>query len=150
MLALSTVLEPWIPARAPSQWFILNSVCCAWSLGLFLIVLFATDDSAGKQFAKAQYLVYNLITTVLWVSEIGLTVGFTNDIRRQEWAELLVALYFLADSTSVVYKWKMHKEHTSEMGIALFVGFVSYLYVSIDCLKEWRQRRDGFVPVEET
>ena len=76
MPAFSSMLEPWIPAKAPRQWFIINSVCCAWSLGLFLIVLFATDDSSEKQFAKAQYLVYNLITTVVWISEYWIDFRF--------------------------------------------------------------------------
>ena len=66
-------------------------------------------------------------------------------MRRQEWAELFVAIYFLVDSISVVHKWKIHKEHTSLMGIALFVGVVSYLHASNDCWKEWR--RHGFEQV---
>ena len=105
-------------------------------------MIFATDDSVGKRLAKAQYLIYNLATTVVWDFEIGLTIVFHYSLTSwEQWLELIVAIYFLGDSAVVLYKWKLRNEHTSQIGVAVFVGFVAYLYATLALIRETRRRQ---------
>lgn len=86
---------------------------------------------------------YDLLTTFVWVFETTLVALFDYDVTSlEQWAEFLVSIYFLGDSAVVVYKWKLKKEHTSQMGIAVFVGFVSYLYATSACIRDLKRRHD--------
>lgn len=159
MTSLSSTLKSWVPTNSPRAWLVINAICCLWSFLLVLIVLF-TDDSIGKRLAKAQYLVYDLFTTLVWVVETGLTSVFDYDVTSvEQWVEFALAIYFLGDSTVTVIKWKLQKEHTSLMGIAVFIGFVAYLYRCIADVRDLRRRQDfeelrdvdsqGFLPVQD-
>lgn len=69
-----------------------------------------------------------------------------------------MSIYFLGDSAMVVYKWKLKKEHTSQMGIAVFVGFLAYLYATSACIRDLKRRHhidevnvdsDDLLPAED-
>jgi len=149
-MSFAPTLRAWAPKKAPKAWIVINAVCCVWSLLLLLIIIFATDDSAGKRIAKAQYLVYDLATTVVWVAETGLTTVFEyNATSWQQWLEFILAIYFLGDSAVVVHKWKLRKEHTSEMGIAVFIGFGAYLYTTMSSMRDLRRRQEDYVELRD-
>ena len=90
------------PDQNPLFWLIVNSICCAYSLQLLLVIFFnaqymndvdddgdIVDDnnpndssspsrssSNGMAFAQQTYLLYDLTTTIVWCTEASLNTFF--------------------------------------------------------------------------
>jgi len=74
------LLGPLSPERAPGAWMILNAFALSWSfsLGAYLILLYDWygNEKAASQATTTEYLVWSLLTTLVWVFEISLRAAF--------------------------------------------------------------------------
>ncbi len=70
-------LGPISPERAPAIWMVLNSLCLSWSLmlGIYLVVLCINEDKETT-LITTEYVLYSLITTLVWVTEIYLRTAY--------------------------------------------------------------------------
>ena len=68
------------PERAPGSWMILNILVLVWSLslGVYLTLLYAWygNEIAASKATTTDYLVWSLLTTLVWVWEISLRAAF--------------------------------------------------------------------------
>ena len=71
---------PFSPERAPGAWMILNAFVLVWSLslGVYLTLLYAWygNEIAASKATTTDYLVWSLLTTLVWVVEISLRAAF--------------------------------------------------------------------------
>lgn len=167
---MKSILQRASPDGAPRAWLLINAVCLLWSVLLLIVLCVATDeDSWSRRMAQEQYLVYNLMTTIIWVTEIGLTVyvayGWVERMPASSLSvssiieyvvELLMAAYFLLDSIAVVvqHRWVQTTnnkndngddgspvKHMDNMTLAAVVGVAAYLYMTIHCAKRVRREQ---------
>ena len=151
--AMSVTLQDLSPPNSPVMWFVVNFLCCVWSLLLFLLILFGTDDSEEKAVIKQHYLFYNFMTTFIWVVEMGLTVWVSHRGRHStstsffhvSWEvalEFLVSVYFLIDATVMVIAWDYTKHTLIRMSVDAVVGILAYFYVSSTAFQSLLKRHD--------
>ena len=156
----------WSPKRHPRGWLVVNLVCLVASLALAAnIVLFFRDDPELRPVGAALYLLYNFTTTLIWCVEIGLTAWeqqaeFSSSssswlsrlLRNTTWPvrlELIVAVYFFADSLHLLWKWRLTKNKLEAGLWDAMIGSVAYLYVAYDCWNVLRGRSaGGYVDIE--
>ncbi len=73
-------LGPLSPERHPAVWMCLNAFCLSWSLslGVYLTLLYIWygNEVAASKATTTHYLVYSLLTTLVWVVEISLRAAF--------------------------------------------------------------------------
>ena len=128
----SSLLQGWEPEANPLVWLGVNAVCLFGSVVVLALAL--SRDKKGHHVARQSYLAYNLLTSLVWWTEVSLPVisrGLT--ALRGIWAkiELLVALYFLVDSVIVVNAWRLKKDHTASMVEDTAVNLAAYLYMVV-------------------
>ena len=74
------LLGPISPERAPGVWMVLNVFCLSWSLslGVYLMLCYVEygNEVAASKATTTAYLVYSLLTTLVWVVEIALQAAF--------------------------------------------------------------------------
>jgi len=73
-------LGPLSPERAPGYWMVANAFCLSWSLslGVYLLLLYAWygNETAASKATTTHYLLWSLLTTLVWVVEISLRAAF--------------------------------------------------------------------------
>jgi len=73
-------LGPFSPERAPGIWMLLNALLLSWSfaLGMYGLLFFAWygNDTLASRENTLDYLLWSLLTTLVWVVEISLRVAF--------------------------------------------------------------------------
>jgi hypothetical protein len=73
-------LGPLSPERAPGYWMVANAFCLSWSLslGVYLVLLYAWygNETAASKATTTHYLLWSLLTTLVWVVEISLRAAF--------------------------------------------------------------------------
>jgi len=73
-------LGPFSPERAPGIWMLLNALLLSWSfaLGMYGLLFFAWygNDTLASRENTLDYLLWSLLTTLVWVVEISLRAAF--------------------------------------------------------------------------
>jgi len=73
-------LGPLSPERHPAVWMSINAFCLAWSLslGVYLTLLYVWygNEVVASKATTTEYLLYSLLTTLVWVVEISLKAAF--------------------------------------------------------------------------
>ena len=119
------------PLRAPKTWMWINAVCLAWSILLFIEIIFTLGPLDRLEGTRA-YITYNFVTTLVWVVEVGLTV--LDDMKQQSilsrWDlfELAVGLYFLIDSMRLFLDWYKADVDVGGESLDTLINFAAYVY----------------------
>jgi len=74
-------LGPLSPERAPGYWMVLNAflLLCSLSLGIYLNLLYfwyGNNETAASLANMTDFLLYSLLTTLVWIVEISLRAAF--------------------------------------------------------------------------
>ena len=146
----------WAPQGNPSIWFVINITCLTASFVTLVDLLVASDyDLSERPTAQALYLLWNFGTTAVWCAEIGLSAAFIvlqqqqqestssswNAIGWDKRLELLLALYFTADSAHLLWKWKIKKQKLDEELGDACLSLLGYFYTSYETYQQKRQRQ---------
>ena len=118
------------PLRAPKTWMWINAVCLAWSILLFIEIIFTLGPLDRLEGTRA-YITYNFVTTLVWVVEVGLTV--LDDMKqlilsRRDLFELAVALFFLIDSMRLFLDWYKADVDVGGKSLDILINFAAYVY----------------------
>lgn len=120
------------PLRAPKTWMWINAVCLAWSILLFIEIIFTLGPLDRLEGTRA-YITYNFGTTLVWVVEVGLTV--LDDMKqsivlsRRDLFELAVALFFLIDSLRLFLDWYKADVDVGGESLDVLINFAAYVYL---------------------
>jgi hypothetical protein len=119
------------PLRAPKTWMWINAVCLAWSILLFIEIIFTLGPLDRLEGTRA-YITYNFVTTLVWVVEVGLTV--LDDVKqsilsRRDLFELAVALFFLIDSMRLFLDWYKADVDVGGESLDILINFAAYVYL---------------------
>jgi hypothetical protein len=132
-------LASFSPESAPYFWFFVNGFTVLYSALLVLIVLFAAPESKTDHFAREWFLIYDMLTSLIWPIEISLTeihmlsVRFP-DPKYQRWRrvqrvlEWMIAIYFAIDAFRTLMKKIKGKNHTDQMRIEAIVNLLAYSF----------------------
>eukprot|EP00977_Amphora_coffeiformis_P011258 scaffold2707_cov169-Amphora_coffeaeformis.AAC.14 len=145
----TTAAASWSPAKRPLAWAILNGICFLASALVLVDIFVAQEDLAERPWARGGYLCWNFATTLVWWVEVTLIVAdhLPAPLSWEHWIELLLVVYFVADSAHLLYKWKIRKQNFEEEIADVSVNMTIYLFVLVKGLHLYRQRRD-FIPVQ--
>lgn len=119
----------------PLVWAVVNLMVVLISIILTADVIFAMNDRKERPWAVAEDLIYNFVTSALWVVEVALN---TYDIWRFKSrhykaslvVEWVLALYFVWDSIQHIIAWKLTDEDP-RMGLSDgVIGIISYSYLT--------------------
>ena len=144
------------PKRSPWGWLGVNGFCLAATLVTFVDIWIATEDLSERPTAAALYLAWNFGTTLVWCSEVGLSianhiVGETN--ASLEWAtkiEFLLAIYLTLDSLHLLWKWKIKKQKLEEELIDVCINLLSFSYASYNSYRALQSRKEGSKSTQQT
>lgn len=157
------------PHHHPHRWLFINSAILIWSFFLLLEILAITgshDDNERTE-VEFQYLLYDFGTCAIWVIEVFFNVldhkeyleageegageesllqpatERTERTRKEVtalWIEVVLAVFFFIDSTSVVYHLNRHQIHRQAEGMTFDVVLcvVAYLYMVYRQFVDWR------------
>jgi hypothetical protein len=117
------------PLRARKTWMWINAVCLAWSILLFIEIIFTLGPPERLEGTRA-YLTYSVGTTLVWVVEVGLTVlGMEQSIlSRRDLFELAVAVFFLIDSMRLFLDWYKADVDVGGKSLDILINFAAYVY----------------------
>lgn len=129
------------PNSAPRAWLLINGAILAWSV-LLLCELLLTISPEDRLEGTRAYLLYNFGATLIWVVEVGLHLlehhqlkvhSSTNPNHEHKdlyWllAELIIALYFLYDSTRVFVLWRTPDSNVRAQLLDTIINIAAYLY----------------------
>jgi hypothetical protein len=156
-------LVKFTPKAAPIIWIFINIAIVLCSVALLCILAFTGEDSKYDDFARDWYLTYNIVTSIIWLSETSLRMineayvpvlshENSNTMLRGCWYhrttyEWILAGYFVIDSILMV--WKRHKgqDHTDHMGLVVAICVVAYMYAFWVTYTDSRTRQQGYAPV---
>lgn len=118
------------PLRARKTWMWINAVCLAWSILLFIEIIFTLGPLDRLEGTRA-YITYNFVTTLVWVVEVGLTV--LDDMKqlilsRRDLFELAVAVFFLIDSMRLFLDWYKADVDVGGKSLDILINFAAYVY----------------------
>jgi hypothetical protein len=118
-------------------WTIVNLTVLLFSVVLFVDILYAVDHGNERPVAVAEFLIYNFVTSLLWILEVALKTYENSKDKfhlsaATGWmiAEWVVSLYFVCDSVHLVIQWKLNKSDLSEDLSAAVIGIISYSYLT--------------------
>ena len=108
----------------------INAVCLAWSILLFIEIIFTLGPPERLEGTRA-YLTYSVGTTLVWVVEVGLTVlGMEQSIlSRRDLFELAVAVFFLIDSMRLFLDWYKADVDVGGKSLDILINFAAYVYL---------------------
>lgn len=159
-------LGPISPERHPAVWMCLNAFCLSWSLslGVHLTLLFIWygNEVVASKATTTHYLVYSLLTTLVWVVEISLRAAFPGletvlvvatptesdeedeeQQHQQQYQQPQVSRTFTAEESVVTIETivqRRSKKHwtviITELLLAVFFGIETVL----DCWNHWHHR----------
>jgi hypothetical protein len=131
------------PSSHPLIWAFVNGVCLTISALLLCIDLYAEEYSKAIKLADKSFIVYDFGTTAVWCVEISLKALFPEQESRSMSLllfELVLAVYFVEDTATVLYKWQWKNQEIEIILINVIVNLVGYLVEFIDCLKGYKKR----------
>lgn len=167
-------LGPISPERAPAIWMVLNGLCLSWSLilGIYLTVL-CVDQDKETTLITTEYLLYSLITTLVWVAEIYLRTAYPpvetivvvsnptvddggekgvlqHGTREESEAECQmqgISRTFTAEESVVTVETVVQRRNNKQFS-ALCVELLLALFFAIesviDCWKHWNHLRGNY------
>jgi len=137
-------LVPYAPLKARKSWILINAICLVWSSLLCFQILYEPGPLERLAGTHA-YLIWCCITTIVWVAEASLTflemrqstnnqnglctgscLSFKSAEEIGMIVELLIAVYFLADSVKVFWIWHTADENTEGEFLDAIIGVVCY------------------------
>ena len=139
-------------SKNETAWLWINAICAVWSLLLVIEILWTLSPLDRLEGTRA-YLSYSFGTTIIWVFEV--IVHLWNRKRHPQHAgdgereyrhetiqlglELILALYFLLDSTKVFVKWQTSDADVGAELLDSIVGLAAYLYQFVRIRREGEQ-----------
>ena len=148
--SLQEKMECLIAATAPEEnpliWCFVNLLCLLFSLETLANLLLSTQDLSERPTAKGLYLIWNFGTTLVWVTEVSLSVAFQRQNQQQRrqslsWEkriELLAAIYFAWDSLHLLWKWKIKKQDLDEEIWDVCINTLVFLYAAYETYTKFR------------
>jgi hypothetical protein len=132
-------LEPVVPINSPAPWIAINSVCCLGSVFLIRQVL-RTAGPVERPYGTQEYITWNLVTTLFWITEIGLTVWY-NPVMSS-WVhriELVIAFYFTIDSIDMLYHWQIPDDDIKAELLDVTICALAYFFELIVTIRAYRR-----------
>ncbi|CAB9516954.1 expressed unknown protein [Seminavis robusta] len=122
-------LREWVHSVAPQAiggwWFVINLLVCIYSCLLLALDIICEEDTKGKIFVARYYLWYSLITTGIWLAEIGLEVYYSFEPSSWEQRiELTMAVVFTASSLDELLEWNLRDQNIYFMELDLLANAV--------------------------
>mmetsp|Transcript_25978 Transcript_25978/g.36617 ORF Transcript_25978/g.36617 Transcript_25978/m.36617 type:complete len:175 (+) Transcript_25978:35-559(+) len=146
----NATLAGFVPEKNPPFWIVVNGLCLLFSVVLLVLILIAEEESRGKKFAKRCYLLYDFVTTLVWCVEVGLIVWYHGNASSWERRiELLLASYFVPESSYALYRSKVKKQDLNTIFLTVVLSLLAYLYVLVETIKKYARRND-FVQLQES
>jgi hypothetical protein len=128
---MRTLLEPLVPINCPLPWIAINSACCLGSAILIQQVL-ATAGPLDRPYGTQLYILWNVVTTIIWVIEVGLTVWYNAGMPRWKWihrVELVIAFYFMIVSMRMItHQWQKPDEDITAELIDVTINSLAYFF----------------------
>lgn len=144
-------LQQITPERRPLMWAIINGICFAYSLILFIIALHYDEGSKVVKLANQNYLFFNFLTTVVWCLESTLNAfAGTENSTLLYYLQFLLATYFVGDSAAVLYQWKWKQQESEVVILDTVVNAFSYLAALMSTWDIYHRRKEyDYASLEE-
>ncbi len=159
------ILRKSSPHRNPGSWLFINVAVLIWSIRLILVIVATQNDnneSDEKTSAQLEYLIYNFGTCIIWVLEAGLNLfdhidtkqdGAKSSLLQDDeyvtdasetkplWVEFFIAVYFVFDSSSVVFDLSRNEIHKLSKGMLgdVLLNMLAYFYIVYRQFIDWRK-----------
>jgi hypothetical protein len=162
--------------QQPSLWLVINAVAVGYSL--LLLVFIALKDPKADHFARNNYFVYNITTSILWVLEASgnlerekrqtaseqendpsepqqASTPFRNrlsasfTVEQAHRIEIYVAIYFVIDSIIVIVQKHRGEDHTKAMAIDVIISIISFSYETYVQWKYRSQKRKKYLTIND-
>ena len=159
--AMKSVLRACSPHIHPYRWLVVNSMVLIWSLTLIIQIWtanynnFANEDITEVEY---EYLIYNFSVCFIWLVEVSFNVldhkGYFEEVGEEEgllsqstytterrtkskneviaiYIELVLAVLFFIDSTSVALLHTRHEVHRQAEGMTfdVCINMLAYSYL---------------------
>ncbi len=140
-------LKAWVPSLYPRRWLIINTTLVLYSLLQLTFIIIAIRYRGERPDATASYIIWNFSTTLAWWIEAGLewwwchrTFNATHGTSSNWWdkykdvhflaaeLELGLALYYLVDSTHILWVWHIQGEDVLSSMYDVLLNSVFYVY----------------------
>lgn len=145
-----------LPQNRPLSWFLVNLMCCVWSMVLTLTLVFYEHTKLDRFVNTQNYMLYNFFTTGIWCLEAGLTLWWETREARitaddataknncncncnnwKPWIEWIGACYFLYTSIILVgQRIDPHRDVTVEVRETM-LNICGYTYQSWNSYHTW-------------
>lgn len=119
-----------IPSENPLLWILINLGVAVYSLLLLEMDYFAEASSGFQVLAEGHYIVYNFLTTALWVTQVGLVIVYDGwDASSIEMKVMVVlGFLFLLDSTNTLLRWNIADESVRWDSVWTVVNLAAYAW----------------------
>ena len=137
-------LVPYAPLKARKSWILINALCLVWS-SLLCFEIYYKPGPLERLAGTHAYLTWSCVTTIVWVAEASLTflemrqsttnqngvctgrcLSFKSAGDFGMIVELLIAVYFLADSVKVFWIWHTPDANTEGEFLDAIINGVIY------------------------
>ena len=99
-----------------------------------VLLLMHHGSKQNMRFANECYLIYNLLTSIIWCIEVILPVIALGSRALKGIAtklEIGICIYCIADSIRTVVRWKLSQDYTDVMNITALINIVIYTCIMV-------------------